>query len=61
MCSCVCVLSGPIVQLSTNSINFMQIDNGETAVRTFDVINNSDVDAIYQVHIISFWQKGFVI
>ncbi|XP_076448439.1 cilia- and flagella-associated protein 65-like [Babylonia areolata] len=39
---------GPVVQLSTGSINFMQIDNGETATRTVEVINNSDVDAVFQ-------------
>ena len=45
---CLCE-TGPVVQLSTSSINFMQIDEGETATRTVDVVNTSDIDAVYQV------------
>jgi hypothetical protein len=41
---------GPFVQLSSESVNFMQIDSGQTGTRTIDVINNSDVDAQFQVN-----------
>ena len=41
--------SGPDVQLGCKAINFMQIDLGETATRTIDIVNNSDIDAVYQV------------
>ena len=27
----------------------MQIDLGDTATRTVDLVNNSDIDAVYQV------------
>ena len=30
-------------------MNFMQIDIGDTATRTIDIVNNSDIDAVYQV------------
>ena len=30
-------------------MNFMQIDLGDTATKTIDVVNNSDIDAVYQV------------
>lgn len=40
--------TGPFVQLSSESVNFMQIDSGQTGTRTIDVINNSDVDAQFQ-------------
>ncbi|KAK7113832.1 cilia- and flagella-associated protein 65-like isoform X2 [Littorina saxatilis] len=39
---------GPVVELSATSINFMQIDEGQTAARTVDIINNSNIDAVYQ-------------
>ncbi|KAK7484650.1 hypothetical protein BaRGS_00024058, partial [Batillaria attramentaria] len=39
---------GPQVQLSTTSVNFLQIEEGETASRTVDMINTSDIDAVYQ-------------
>lgn len=42
-------VTGPSVQLSTNSVNFMQINVGEVATRTVDVINNSDMEAAVQV------------
>ena len=42
-------VSGPEVQLGAKAINFMQIDLGETATRTIDLVNNSDIDAVYQV------------
>ena len=41
--------SGPEVQLSAKVVNFMQIDLGDTATRTVDLVNNSDIDAVYQV------------
>ena len=41
--------SGPEVQLSAKVVNFMQIDLGDTATRTIDLVNNSDIDAVYQV------------
>ena len=43
------IFSGPDVQLGCKAINFMQIDLGETATRTIDIVNNSDIDAVYQV------------
>ena len=43
------MVTGPVVQLSTTSINFMQIDTGEVATRTVDIINTSPIDAVYQV------------
>ena len=43
------VLTGPEVVLGAKSVNFMQIDVGDVATRTIDLINNSDIDAIFQV------------
>ena len=43
--------AGPVVELSTNNINFMQIDEGRTATRTFDIVNNSNLEAIYQFEV----------
>ncbi|XP_025115261.1 cilia- and flagella-associated protein 65-like isoform X2 [Pomacea canaliculata] len=45
---CVGSSKGPMVHLSTTSINFNQIDEGQTATRTIDVVNTSDIDAVYQ-------------
>lgn len=45
---CVASSKGPQVQLGAKVINFMQIDVGDVATRTIDVINNSDIDAAYQ-------------
>ncbi|XP_069108657.1 cilia- and flagella-associated protein 65-like isoform X1 [Argopecten irradians] len=39
---------GPTVQLSTKVVNFMQIDIGEVGTRTVDLVNSSDVEAVYQ-------------
>jgi hypothetical protein len=47
---CFFFIIGPFVQLSSESVNFMQIDSGQTGTRTIDVINNSDVDAQFQVN-----------
>ena len=41
--------AGPEVQLGAKVVNFMQIDIGDTATRTIDIVNNSDIDAVYQV------------
>ena len=43
------VPTGPEVVLGAKSVNFMQIDVGDVATRTIDLINNSDIDAIFQV------------
>ncbi|XP_050388962.1 cilia- and flagella-associated protein 65 [Patella vulgata] len=45
---CVGMSKGPIVQLSFRAVNFMQIDLGQTATKSVEVINNSDVEAVYQ-------------
>lgn len=39
---------GPVVQLSAASINFMQINVGEEAARTIDIVNSSNVEAVFQ-------------
>ncbi|ESO88046.1 hypothetical protein LOTGIDRAFT_219687 [Lottia gigantea] len=39
---------GPTVQLSFKAVNFMQIDVGQTATKSVEVINSSDVEAVYQ-------------
>ena len=43
------LFTGPEVTLGLNHINFMQLDEGRTATRTLDIINISNVEAIYQV------------
>ncbi|XP_064598008.1 LOW QUALITY PROTEIN: cilia- and flagella-associated protein 65-like [Liolophura sinensis] len=45
---CVGSSEGPSVGLSSNSVNFMQINVGEVATRTVDVINNSNTEASVQ-------------
>jgi len=45
---CVGSSTGPEVTLGLNHINFMQLDEGRTATRTLDIINISNVEAIYQ-------------
>lgn len=45
---CVGSSRGPEVQLSAKVINFLQIDVGEVATKTLDLINDSDIDAEYQ-------------
>jgi hypothetical protein len=44
------VFSGPEVQLGARIVNFLQIDVGDVATRTIDLINDSDIDAEYQVY-----------
>lgn len=39
---------GPVLQLSASVVNFLQIEEGEHAARTVDVINTSDIDAVFQ-------------
>jgi len=43
------VFAGPTIALSAQVVNFMQIDIGEVATRTIDLINDFDVEATYQV------------
>ncbi|KAL4217273.1 hypothetical protein ACF0H5_023724 [Mactra antiquata] len=45
---CVGTSKGPEVQLSANILNFLQINVGEVATRTVDLINYSDMEAVYQ-------------
>ncbi|XP_052080289.1 cilia- and flagella-associated protein 65-like [Mytilus californianus] len=45
---CQGVSKGPFVQLSSQTINFMQIDSGRIGTKTIDIVNNSDVDAQFQ-------------
>ncbi|XP_076088229.1 cilia- and flagella-associated protein 65-like isoform X2 [Mytilus galloprovincialis] len=45
---CQGVSKGPFVQLSSPTINFMQIDSGRIGTKTIDIVNNSDVDAQFQ-------------
>ncbi|XP_053386703.1 cilia- and flagella-associated protein 65-like isoform X2 [Mercenaria mercenaria] len=45
---CVGSSKGPEVQLGARVVNFLQIDVGEVATRTIDIINDSDIDAEYQ-------------
>ncbi|XP_060587307.1 cilia- and flagella-associated protein 65-like isoform X2 [Ruditapes philippinarum] len=45
---CVGSSKGPEVQLGARIVNFLQIDVGDVATRTIDLINNSDIDAEYQ-------------
>lgn len=40
---------GPTVHLGAKSVNFMQIDLGVVATRTVDIVNNSAVEATFQV------------
>ncbi|OWF45565.1 hypothetical protein KP79_PYT24425 [Mizuhopecten yessoensis] len=39
---------GPTVQLSSKVVNFMQIDINDVGTRTVDLVNTSDVEAVYQ-------------
>jgi len=43
--------AGPEVQLGARVVNFMQINVGEKATRTIDIVNNSDIDATFQVSV----------
>ncbi|RUS91152.1 hypothetical protein EGW08_001065, partial [Elysia chlorotica] len=45
---CVGSSIGPQVELSTYSINFMQIDEGCSGTRTLEIINNSTTEAVYE-------------
>ena len=40
-------IAGPVVHLSQEMINFGQINSGNTATKTVDIINNSDCDATF--------------
>ena len=42
-------IPGPRVVLSENIINFSQIDLGYSVNKTLEIINESDVEAAYQV------------
>ena len=42
-------IAGPSVSLGAKSVNFKQIDLGQVGTRTIDMLNNSDVEAIFQV------------
>ncbi|WAR10588.1 CFA65-like protein [Mya arenaria] len=42
------VSKSPEVQLGARVVNFMQINVGEKATRTIDIVNNSDIDAVFQ-------------
>ncbi|XP_052814504.1 cilia- and flagella-associated protein 65-like isoform X2 [Mya arenaria] len=48
---CVASSKGPEVQLGARVVNFMQINVGEKATRTIDIVNNSDIDAVFQFEI----------
>lgn len=41
--------SGPSVHLGAKSVNFMQIDLGAVGTKTVDIVNNSEVEATFQV------------
>ncbi|KAL5005595.1 hypothetical protein ScPMuIL_016753 [Solemya velum] len=45
---CIGSSKGPILQLSSRVVNFKQIDIGETATRTIELYNGSDVEAVYE-------------
>lgn len=45
---CVASSKGPQVQLGAKLVNFLQIDVGDVATRTVELINGSDIDADFQ-------------
>ncbi|XP_071101269.1 cilia- and flagella-associated protein 65-like isoform X1 [Haliotis cracherodii] len=45
---CIGSSKGPTVQLSSSIINFMEVDVDQTGTRTVDIVNSSDVEAVYQ-------------
>lgn len=45
---CIGSSRGPKIGLSTNSINFLQINIGDTATRSFEIRNHSDIEATFQ-------------
>ena len=40
---------GPRVELSTYSVNFMQVEEGCSGTKTLEIINNSNIEAVYEV------------
>lgn len=42
-------ITGPSVHLGAKNVNFMQIDLGAVGTRTVDIINNSEIEASFQV------------
>ncbi len=51
------LFSGPSVVLSETKLNFSQVHLGETGTKTIELINQSDVEAVYQVGEEFVWQQ----
>ena len=47
--SCIGLSPGPIIRLNTTCLPFGTVNSGDTATRTFDVENHSDVMTAFQV------------
>ncbi|KAK3083386.1 hypothetical protein FSP39_021362 [Pinctada imbricata] len=45
---CTGTSKGPVVTLGAKSVNFKQIDLGQVATRTVDIINDTDIEAVFQ-------------
>lgn len=48
---CIGTSIGPKVELSTYTVNFMEVDQGCSGTRTLEIINNSGMEAVYEFEI----------